>query len=93
MEDWWRHGDHGFSSYGRDIVERIWYDLEPTILANRSDWEDVLRHDAQELHKKYIERMRDFHGYLSTFELEKHAPVKFFKWVMEQRLAKENPRE
>jgi hypothetical protein len=83
-DDWWRNGDHGCSSASRDFARQIWDDLEPTITANRSDWESVLRQDAMALHDKYTKKLRNVHNYLTQFDLEKHAPVKFFRWLLDE---------
>jgi len=82
--DYWRHGNHGFSSAGRDIVEAYWKDLEPTILANRTDWEELLIHECNQERENFIKYLRLFHDYLDEFKLEEVAGVKFCKWTLDQ---------
>jgi len=37
-DHWWANGRHGFTSASRELVRRIWQDLEPTIQASRDDY-------------------------------------------------------
>ena len=83
FEDWWCSGKHGFTSYSREYAKEIWEDLEPTILAQRSDWEEVLRRDSLKLQEKYIKQLQNVYAYLKAYDLEKHAGIKFFRWLLE----------
>jgi len=83
-EDYWRHGKHGCSSYSRDIVEDTWKDLEPTILANRTDWEQLLLAEGKGIYRQYISAIIDWRDYLEEFNLEKVAGIGFPTWRMDR---------
>lgn len=93
FNDYWRYGKHGCSSCSRDIAEEIWADLEPTILATRGDWENILIEDCKRQREDYIRSLREMHAYLKEFDLEKFAGVKYFKWLLDRRLGEEDLEE
>jgi len=83
-EDYWRNGNHGYSSFSRDIVEDTWKDLEPTILANRTDWEEFLIEECRDQRRILIRCLQYWQDYLEEFNLEKVAGVSFHKWRAEK---------
>ena len=87
-EDYWSNGKHGFSSCCRDLAKETWDDFEPTISATRNDWENLLIHESIELRKRYIQDIRDMHEYLTEFNLESVAGVKFFRWLLDKKLGR-----
>ena len=88
FEDYWRNGKHGCSSCSRDIVEDTWKDLEPTILANRGDWENLLIEECNEQKRHYISSLVEMREYLKEFDLEKVAGIGFFKWLLDKKLGR-----
>ena len=84
--DYWRNGKHGFSSAGRDIVQRIWEDLEPTILANRTDYEKMLVNDCIEQAEFTIKLRSHMFAYLKEFNLEKVAGIGIWRWMLDRTL-------
>lgn len=89
-EEYWSNGKHGFSSCCRDLAKEIWDDFEPTIKANRSDWEKLLVNETIKLRKKYVQDLRDMHEYLTKFDLEKLAGISFFRWLLDKTLSEES---
>jgi len=81
FQEWWRTGNHGFSSAGRDIVERIWEDLEPTILAGRTEWEEFLIQEMEDSARRGCKYFRMFKEYLEEMEIEQHAAERFSEWM------------
>lgn len=92
-EDYWRNGNHGCSSYSRDIVEATWKDLEATILANRGDYERLLVEESRHSYERFIKYFRLMHQYLDEFGLEEVAGVKFGKWMLGKALKEEDGKE
>lgn len=86
FEDYWRNGKHGFSSAGREYVIEIWNDLEPTIMANREDWEQLLIHETKKSREDFIRYLRLMSEYLKEFDLEKVAGIKFHRWILDKIL-------
>lgn len=93
FNDYWRNGNHGCSSYSRDIVEDTWQDLEPTIMANRGDWENLLVEECIQQRKWYIEELKEIHIYLDEFKLEKHAGINFPAWRLGRITGKKHAKD
>lgn len=86
FDDWWTNGQHGFSSASRDIAESLWADLEPTVLAGRGDWENLLIEESRKDREHLINWLRGFSEYLETFKLEEVAGIGFYRWFADQRV-------
>ena len=81
---WWSRGKHGFSSASRDLVQDIWNDLEPTILASRDDYKNAY----VQLMKEHTERKKDvIDAALKYIELHsKEDAPKFWRWYMDEAM-------
>ena len=86
--DYWSRGNHGYSSGSKEYAKDIWDDFQDTINAVRTDYENILINQAVEQEKHLIARVQQLHKYLSTYDLEKHATKKFFRWLLEEELRK-----
>jgi len=89
-DHWWSEGRHGFTSYSRDLVKKIWEDLEPTVMASRDDY----KHAFVKLMNQEIEFKKDLtDGLLRYIELyaKEDAPG-FWRWYCAQ-LDSEKPEE
>lgn len=80
FDDYWANGNHGCSSFNKDIAKEIWDDFEPTIKASRTDYENLLIEEALEQKRSYIEQINALHDYLKEFKVEEYTGVKFFRW-------------
>jgi len=79
--DWdhyWQEGNHGFSSYSRDIAEETWKDFETTITASRDDYKNAY----VELMNEEVKRLCDLTDALLDYidNYSKDGAPKFFKW-------------
>jgi len=92
-EDWWRNGQHGYSSASREYAKEIWADLEETIMAKREDWERLLIFECKKERENFISYLRDFTAYLEEFGLVEIAGVNFHKWVLDRRLGRDKKSE
>lgn len=87
FDHYWSEGNHGFSSFSKDLARETWEDFETTINATRDDYK-----------KAYIELMNEkantqsdlVNAMLTYVKLHcvEGAP-KFWKWYLEQELKNE----
>jgi hypothetical protein len=85
FNDWWSHGNHGWTSASRDVAKAIWADFEPTILATRDDYTELMLLEVREMHERYVEHLRDICDYVKEHNLEALVGTKLFRWVLDRK--------
>jgi len=84
FQDYWQHGNHGFSSCSIEYAKDTWKDFEPTINANRDEYVNAILDTYEKDRKIAIEQMVMVMDYLREFKLEEVAGVKFYRWWMDR---------
>lgn len=85
FNDWWSHGNHGYSSASRDIARAIWEDFEPTINATRDEYTELMLFEVKEMHDRYVEHLHDVGSYVKEHNLEAVTGIKLFRWILDRK--------
>lgn len=80
---WWQEGNHGWTSASIDFAREIWDDLEPTILASRDEYKDVMVETLKTEMGWRIEMLSIALEYIEKYKQE-DAP-KFFKFYLDYK--------
>lgn len=85
FKHWWSQGKHGFSSASFDLVQEIWNDLEPTIMASRDDYKHAFVRLLNENAKFESEVFDAALKYIEQHS--KEGSPKFWRWFLDQEMA------
>lgn len=84
--DYWTKGNHGYTSACKEDAKEIWQDFQETLNATRGDYEQLLIKQSLYQEKEFLKRIKVMLKYLTTYDLEKHATKKFFKWWLDEEI-------
>jgi len=82
FDDYWKNGDHPWTSASIDIAREEWNRFEPTINASRDDYKKMYVELANEMVNQRCEHIDKLYKYIELFS--KEGAPSFHRWWSQQ---------